>query len=197
MTSIHAVIGIAAGVLAFTAAPIYWLDILRGHTKPSRITWWLLSILNAVIVASSYVSGARDTLWIPAAYSLMFFITGILSIKYGEGGWSGLDRFCLAGAVLALGLWWLLQSPQLTLIITILVDFFALVPTLVKSYKEPDTEGKTAWIVAASASALNIFAIEAWIWTIYLYPVYVFVTNSLIVLFLLRPVLHDPDLPRI
>ncbi len=60
----HAVLGIIAGVLAFGVNPLYVIDIVRGKTKPSRVTWWVLALLNGLLVFSYFSSGARDTIWI-------------------------------------------------------------------------------------------------------------------------------------
>ena len=184
--TMYALFGIAAGVLAFVAYPIYIRDILHGNTKPSRVTWWILTISNALLVASYYASGARDTIWIPVSYSIGFFSIAILSLKYGEGRWTILDYACLTGAIASALAWALFDSAETALFMIIAVDFFGLVPTIYKSYLRPWTENRTAWIIAAVASLLNIFAIESWTFIISTYPVYVLLTNGLVAYFLIR-----------
>ncbi len=185
--SFHALLGIVAGILAFTAMPIYVIDIFRGNTKPSRVTWWILSGLNALLALSYYASGARDTIWVPIVYSVIFLIVAILSLKYGDGGWEKSDFLCLLGAAISALAWWLLASPQIALFLIILVDFFGLVPTIYKSYREPETESRISWSIALVASLLNILAIEVWVPEIAVYPFYVFITNLMITYFILRP----------
>lgn len=185
--SIFTLFGIAAGVLSFVAFPIYVLDIIKGTTKPSKVTWWILSFLNALLAASYYASGARDTIWIPISYTIGFGIIAILSIKYGEGSWTKLDFVFLLGAI-ASGILWLFLSPEVALFAIILVDFFGLAPTILKAYTKPETESRRAWVVAVAASLLNVLAIGMWDPVIASYPIYVFVTNAVIVLFLFRKV---------
>ena len=184
MFSIQTIFGIAAGILSFTAYPIYYIDIFRGNTKPSRVTWWILAILNIALSFSYYASGARNTIWIPISYSIGFLIVAILSLKYGEGEWKFTDFLFLLGACICLGVWFFSRSPEITLYFIILTDFVGLAPTIYKSFKKPWTESRLSWSIAAVASLLNIFAIERWTFVIGFYPFYVFATNIFIVIFL-------------
>lgn len=184
--TIQAFFGIAAGVLTFVAFPIYTLDIMRGNTKPSRVTWWILTLSNVLLAASYYVSGARDTIWIPISYSIGFLLIAMLSIKYGDGDWTAVDYVCLAGAIASALAWALFNSAEIALFMIIVVDFFGLVPTIYKSYLRPWTENRTAWIIATIASLLNIFAIESWTFVIATYPLYVLITNALVAFFIVR-----------
>ncbi|MDB5195278.1 MAG: hypothetical protein JWO84_462 [Parcubacteria group bacterium] len=185
--TIQALFGIAAGILSFVAYPVYIRDILRGETKPSKVTWWVLAFLNAALTASYYASGARDTIWIPISYTLGFSVVAFLSLKYGEGNWEKSDWICLTGAAVSLFLWWFLQSAEVALYLIIITDFIGLVPTIYKTYKRPWTESRLSWSIALIASALNVIAIEDWSPAISFYPFYVVITNALIVGFILFP----------
>jgi hypothetical protein len=176
----HALFGIAAGVLSIWAYPIYIADILRGNTKPSRITWWVLTLSNSMIAISYFASGARDTIWIPVSYSVGFFVIALFSVKYGEGGWSRLDIFSVSGVVASALLWYVFNSPEIALLAVVLVEFFGLVPTIAKTYRQPSSESRLAWTIATVASLLNIFAIESWTIAVATYPFYVFITNGLV-----------------
>ncbi len=192
----YAVMGILAGVLSFVAYPIYIRDILRGITKPSKVTWWILALLNGVITASYYASGARDTIWIPVSYTIGFSVIAFLSLKYGEGSWEKSDWICLAGACISLLAWWFLQSAEVALYLLIVTDFIGLAPTIYKSYKRPWTESKASWVVAALASILNILAIESWTVSISSYPVYVAITNIAITTCIVFPFFKEQPAPE-
>jgi hypothetical protein len=127
-------------------------------------------------------------MWLPLVYTLCFVITGVLSIKYGDGPvtLSLLDRVSVLGALLAGLVWWFFNSPILALYMNIAVDFIALLPTIYKSYQRPSTESKSAWFFAASASLLNVFAIDQWVFAVALYPLYLFIANTAIAYFIVR-----------
>ena len=185
--TIYEFFGITAGVLELAAASIYVVSILSGKTKPNRVTWWILALVSGMITVSYFASGARETIWLPAAYTLAFTIFGVLSLFYGEGPatLSSLDRFSLIAALLSAVVWWLVRSPVPALFMNICTEFIGLIPTINKSYRRPWTESRASWIIATVASLLNVFAITQWTYTIAAYPLYIFSTNLVIVAFLL------------
>ncbi|MCE9619067.1 MAG: phosphatidylglycerol lysyltransferase domain-containing protein [Planctomycetes bacterium] len=187
MMTYHSAFGIAAGLLSFVAYPIYIADILKGNTKPSKVTWWVLSILNGAIAVSYYAAGGREAIWIPISYCVGFLSVALLSLKYGAHSKSGLDFICLGGAILSIGLWLVLKSPNIALTLLILTDFLGLVPTICKVYREPRTENRLSWIIAAVAGVLNLFAISEWTTVVVAYPLYVAILNLLITLLIIRP----------
>jgi hypothetical protein len=185
--TISGILGIAAGVLGLAANPVYVADILRGDTKPSKSTWWMLTSLHVVLTASYYASGARETLWLPIAYAISFLVVAVLSIRYGEAGWRLTDTGCLMAVGCSGLLWWVARSPQLALLLTVCADFFALIPTIEKAYARPWTENRAAWLMASAAAALNVLAVETWTLSIAAYPAYVLAVNALITLLIIRP----------
>ena len=64
------IIGVLAGILEFSAFILYYISILQGKTRPNRATWFVLTIVGFLIVASYYASGARETIWIPVSYAV-------------------------------------------------------------------------------------------------------------------------------
>jgi hypothetical protein len=186
--TVQALIGITAGILSFLPCPFYIHGILKGETRPDRVTWWMLALVSGMITASSWASGVRDTIWFPAGYTLSFLIVALFSLKYGEGPvrLHTLDRVCLLLALGSAAIWWTLQAPLLALIMNICTECIALIPTMVKAYRRPWTEEKRAWVITTAASILNLFAVSEWTLAIALYPVYAFVTNAAITYLIVR-----------
>ena len=189
MMTIQAFFGIAAGVLELGACGIYIRSILQGGTKPDRVTWWVLALVSAMITASYWASGARETIWLPAAYAVSFLAIALLSLKYGEGPvtLNLIDRVSLVGALASAVVWWSFKSPVPALFMNICTEFIGLLPTINKSYLRPWTESKASWILATIASLLNVLAIGEWTIIIATYPVYVFITNAVIAYFIVTP----------
>lgn len=180
--------GIVAGVLSIPMLGLYIFAILKGTTKPNRVTWWILSLVSIAVLLSYHDLGARDTLWLPIVYTLGYVCTAILSLKYGDGPFSlsTLDRAALGGGIVSVALYWFAEAPLLALFFGVLTECIALIPTAVKSYTNPETEDYPAWMLGTIASLINLFAISEWSLAIAGYPVWVFVSNAFIVYFLIR-----------
>jgi|SRR3989344_1128090 len=182
----HEWLGLLAGALELSSLPIYVYSIFCGKTKPSRVTWWVLAIVTGMITLSYYASGARETIWLPAAYTLSFAIVAILSLRYGDGPFtlSLMDRLSLVAAAGSGIVWFFAKSPVPALFMNICTEFAGLVPTMYKAYYRPWTESRLPWAIGTAAAFLNILAIDEWSFVIAAYPLYIFASNAIITAFL-------------
>ena len=178
--SFQSIIGGVAGTLSAVAYVLYIVSTVKGPTRPNRATWSILTLVGLIILMSYYNEGARETIWVPLAYVLGPLIITLFAIKYGEGGWKGLDKWCLTGAIAGALLWTISGSALLALLINIGVDLLALLPTIKKAYLRPEGEDRTAWALEAAASFINLAAVKPWTFSIWIYPVYLAVFNGLI-----------------
>lgn len=180
MPDIAAVSGKVAGIISLIAFLPYILAILRGQTKPNRATWWIWTIVGFMLGVSYHSSGANHTIWVPVSYIIGPLIIAILSIKYGEGGWTRFDRNCLLGAGVSVVLWWIFSSPFIALLINLFIDFMGALPTIRKAYNKPESEDRTAWALFFTGNTANLFAVEKWTFAISIYPIYMFLASGMI-----------------
>ena len=183
-------IGGLAGFVSFLAYSLYIISILRKKTRPSRSTWWILTLVGSIIFWSSYALGATESFWIQSAYIIGPLIIALLSIKYGDGKkFSHLDKICFTGAIISCILWIAFNSPLIGLIGSIIVDFFGLLPTIKKAFLRPEKENPSAWLLETTASILNAYAITSWFsldhkdW---IYALYLLIINGGLTLLLWR-----------
>lgn len=186
MDSTKELLGLCAGVLSFAGYAIYIYSTLRGQTKPNRATWWILTLVGIMIATSYYSEGAKNTMWVPVSYVVGPLLVASLSLRYGESGWEKLDVWCLSAAGASALIWYFYQSPFTVLVVNIIMDFVALVPTIRKSYLRPDSEDALAWTIESSAGVLNVLALESWAFRLAFYPMYLLLINSLVTALLLR-----------
>ncbi|MFH0885184.1 MAG: hypothetical protein V1861_05740 [Candidatus Micrarchaeota archaeon] len=180
------ILGIIAGIIGFLGFVPYILDTLNHKTKPNKATWIIWAFLGIIIAASYYSAGARASAWLPAAYAVGIIIIAALSLRYGENGWTVLDKVCLLGAGAGLGLWAITNDPVFALYLTTIVDAIGALPTIMKAYERPESESRAAWVLFLTADILNLLAISEWTLAMALYPVYVsmlgMVMNALLII---------------
>ena len=174
-------LGMVAGIISIAAFLPYISSILKGSTRPHRMTWLIWTVLGFVIAFSYHSIGARDTFWAAASYALGPLIVCVLSLRYGEGGWTRFDLLCLAAAASSIIAWKMTGSPRVGLAMSVLADACGALPTLKKSYYRPEHENRTAWTIGFLGAFVNLFAISNWAnLQISTYPIYMFVNTGLI-----------------
>jgi hypothetical protein len=176
--TIQSWLGAIAGGLSLAGFIPYWWAICQYKTRPNRATWWIWTIVGVMIAFSYRAVGAESTIWVPISYVIGPLGTALLSLKFGEGGWTQLDRICLFGVGIGLILWGIARSPQLTLGINIGIDFLGALPTIRKSLRDPYSEDLCSWLLFTLSSLVNLLAIDRWELQIAIYPIYLLLIIS-------------------
>lgn len=185
MDNIHEILGIVAGILALVGYIPYIASIIKGKTQPNKATWFIWTLVGGLLAFSYVAEGDKYSIWLPLGYFLGPLITAILSLRYGYSKWSTLDKICIVAAVISILPWLLSKDASLTLIINVFIDSAGAIPTVVKTFREPETEDFTAWLIFAIANTIQLFAISFWN-VAAIYPVYLFILAGTILLFIVR-----------
>lgn len=77
------------------------------------------------------------------------------------------------------------NCPIVALVTNLFVDLFAIIPTIKKSYLRPEGEDFWAWFGTGLADSLNMFAVEKFTFGILVYPIYMLVSDLIIIFILL------------
>ena len=183
--NIHELLGITAGILGLAGYIPYIISILRHKTRPNRATWFIWTIVGGLLAFSYIAESDSYSIWLPLSYFVGPLITAMLSIRYGYSIWSKLDTVCMATAIISIIPWLLSSNAIFTLIINVLIDATGAIPTLVKTYREPETEDFTAWLIFFIANTVQLFAISMWN-IASIYPIYLFILAGLMVAFIVK-----------
>lgn len=179
--------GKIAGVIAILGFIPYAISVARQKTTPNPATWWIWAILGGIFVASYYAAGNRGaSLWVPIGYAIGPLAIAVLSVRYGRNEFGRFEIFCGAGAAASLVLWRLSGSPLVALTFLIAIDVLGFLPTLKKTYVDPNSEDPLSWIVFGTANTLNLMAIGQWSYAAASYPVYLFCMTTSILTLMLR-----------
>jgi hypothetical protein len=185
MNDVASIAGKFAGVISLFAFLPYILSILRKKTTPNRASWIIWAMVSSIIVLSYREAGAGHAYLAPLGYVTGSTIVVILSIKNGVGGWTPFDRKCLLGAAMSLLLWQLFNSPMSALLINLFINLLATMPTLRKVWYQPETESTLAWSLFSTGTIINLFAIDAWNFSMAVYPVSMVFIIGIVTIFVL------------
>ncbi len=185
MHTLQETLGIMAGILSLAGYIPYIFTTIKGQTQPNKATWFIWTLVGGLLASSYGAEGDLKAIWLPIGYFIGPLIVAILSIRYGYSIWTLLDKACVVVALISIVPWLISKNPTFTLVINVLIDSTGAIPTIVKSFQEPDTEDIHAWFIFFVANTLELLAISQWGISA-LYPIYLFFLAGIIVLFLLR-----------
>jgi len=166
----------------------YIKDTVRGDVKPNRASWLLWSIAPLIGTAAALVNGVEWAV-LPVFMSgfgpLLVFVASFVN-KKSYWKLEKFDYLCGLLSVFALVFWGVTKMSEVAIIFAIASDGFAAIPTLVKSYRYPETEN--AWPFAAGlfSSLTSFAAIKIWNFSALAFPVYLVVINIAITLAIYR-----------
>jgi hypothetical protein len=150
------------------------------------------TIVGTILAISYYYSSNPIILelLVPTAYVIGPLSITCLALFYGNIQYSNFDIGCFIAAILSLILGYMLHSPFLVLIFNILLDFFGALPTIHKTYIDPQSENFLAWSLFLTGNFINLVALPEWNVALASYPVYLFTISFIITGLILRPKLQ-------
>jgi len=167
---------ISGGLIAISVIP-YVRDILLGKTKPERATWFIWAVLLTIAFFAQLSEGGTWSLITTLIDWLGVVVIFILSIKYGMGGSTKLDKMALVGALIGLILWYITDEALVALFITVFIDALACMLTVVKTYKEPKTETVVAYIICGTGGLLGAISVGEINFSLLLFPLWIGISN--------------------
>ncbi len=183
-------IAIVASVLAIIGNTSYLKDIFKGRVKPHPYTWFIWSIVSLVTFFGQLQKGggigALPT-GIAEAFTIIIFL---FSLKYLFQGKAGhirkIDNYFLAIALLGLIPWALTKDPTISVVVVVLIDIVAFLPTLRKTYKHPHTEKPLLYEMNVSRHILTLFSLNTYNIATTFHSIAMICTNSIMSFFIKR-----------
>lgn len=179
------IFGYTSGILFMLSVIPYVRSILKGDTKPQRITWLIWAVLVFIAFFSQLAKGATWSLLLTAGDAIAIIIVFIFSIKYGVGGFSKIDILSLVGAGLSLVLWYFTNEPAIALFLIIIIDLIGANLTFIKSWRNPETEYWFSWAMCGIGGFFGVLSVGNFNFVLLSYPLYIFLINSLMAVIIL------------
>lgn len=126
--------------------------------------------------------GAQDSLWFVGLQTLGVVIVALLSVKYGQGGWTKSDKFLVLLGLIGIVFWIITKDALLSLIMVIIVRSIGVSATVIKTYVHPRSEAVLPWLLYAASAILAIISVGELNFELLLYPIYVLMADSAVML---------------
>lgn len=179
------ILGISAQLIGITS---YIKDTFKGKTKPNRITWLLWAVSPLIATAAALSEGVSWSV-LPvfmAGFGPLLVLLASFATKKAYWKLEKFDYFCGICSILALVLWAATDSAEIAIIFSILSDGFASIPTLIKSFKFPETEIINPFAAGLFSSVTGLIAIETFNFSALAFPIYLIAINVILILTIKR-----------
>lgn len=177
---------LALSVIFALLSPVIGITaVLMGNFRPQRMTRLLIFVISLLFVGSLWEQGDRNGIYVAGAQLLGGMVLLLLSIKRGMGGTNRLDLLVLALALASLLAWKATNNPLLGLLMSIVTDLIAFSPTLVKTWKYPETEEWKFYASDVVASTFSLLSITTYGLATIAFPAYIWLINMVSVVMIL------------
>ncbi len=185
----HVVFALAGAVINFVACLSYVRAILKGEATPNRVTWFLWAVVPLIAAAAQWRAGVGlSTLVVlsagagPACVLLASFAQRVGSWNLGP-----FDYVCGVCSLAALALWAVTGDPVTAIVLSILGDAAAALPTVRKAWLEPTTEDRSAYLISFIGMILGILSVREATFAAYAFNAYLVAASGTLVLVLYLP----------
>lgn len=170
-------------IVSFIGSYSYFKETVKGRIQPNRVTWVLWSLIPLIAFAAEIKQGVGIqslTTFIAGFLPLLIFLGSFVNKKaYWKLG--RLDITCGILSVLGLILWSLTRVGDIAIIFSILADGLAALPTIIKSYKHPESENYLTYLAGFIAAAITILTIKDWNLSQFGFPLYILIIDAILV----------------
>lgn len=166
---------LVGALLNIIGSSTYAWNTFKGKTKPNRVTWflWALAPLIAFAAQLNKGVGLQVLMTFMVGFGPLLVFTASFLNKKAFWKITRLDIVCGTLSVVALILWAITGEGNIAIALSIAADLLAGVPTLIKSYNEPETEHPDVFRNGALSAAITLLTIKTWTFANYGFALYI------------------------
>lgn len=160
----------------------YLVDTIKGKVKPNRISYllWSLAPLIAFAAEMKQGVGTASVLTFTVGFiPLLIFISSFFN-KKSEWKITKFDLVCGTLSLCGLVFWYVTRIGNVAIFFSIIADGLASLPTIIKSYKYPETEAAWPYFSATISAAITLLTIKKWTFASYGFPLYIIIMTLII-----------------
>lgn len=171
---------VIGAVIASIGGLYYLYQTIIGKTKPNRVTWLLWWLLPMIVFVAQRVQGVESLSWVTFISGFTPLLVVIASFFNKNAYWKTMpiDYVLMGAAFGGIILWFFTKEPNMAILLTIIADFCAGLPTIIKSLKHPETESWVAYAISAVGFSITILAITTFNFQNVAFVIYLAITNG-------------------
>lgn len=172
-------------VVTIVANALYIRGIIQWRNKPhafSRLIRWIITGTAFFAQRTQTDSLATRVLWLSAIICLV--VAAFARYKH-KSVIAKIDRLYFTLSILALLLRYITKTPVWSVILIVLIDLLAFLPTFRKTRYDPKAEGILVYALSAFKFALVLRSLDVITITTALYPIYLVLANGTFAIFAL------------
>ncbi len=173
------------GVLIISLGGIfYFYKTLKGEVKPNKVTWLLWSLAPLIAFAAQIKQNVGLQVWLTFAVGFLPLLVFFASFINKKSYWkiSKLDLIFGSISLVGLFLWQITGIGNIAILFSIIADGMAALPTIIKSYKFPETEAAFAYFTSTLGSLIILLTIDKWNFETFGFSLYIFIVNLILTL---------------
>ena len=181
---------ILGAVAAMVGVGRYVWATVAGEAKPNRVTWacWAFAPLLAFAAELQEGVGLRSVMTFVVGFGPLLIL--VASFLNHEAYWrlGPFDLACGVLSIVALIGWAVTRSGVVAIVLALLADLVAGVPTFVKAWRHPQTEEPLLFALSIVNAGIALLTIDEWSTAEVAFPAYIAVIGvALTVVVYARP----------
>ncbi len=177
--TIKEVLSIIATLIAFVGIIPYLIDTIKSKVKPHPYTWLVWSIVTGVTFLGGVEQGAGIAAMPVGVAELLTIIIFLFSLKNGFKNIKEEGKYFLITALLGLIPWIITRNATISIVIMVLIDVIAFIPTFRKTWQYPETEKSGLYLSNVVRHILILLSLQSYNIATMLHSIVMLVTNSL------------------
>jgi hypothetical protein len=167
----------------------YILDTIKGTTRPNRVSQGLWALAPLIGVGAALSSGAGDLTVVRTFMAGFVPLIILFASFYNKSGYwktKKFDYFCGVFSISALACWLIGNLPIYAILLAVMADFFAAIPTIKKSWTNPESETGIAYIMSLLSVLVILPTIQVFDIQNFAFQAYLILVNIVLIFSIYR-----------
>lgn len=182
---------ILGALIVLTGNAAYARDTVRGNTQPNRVSWMLWALAPMIAFAAEVVQGVglNAVLALAVGVGPLLVVAASFLDPKAYARVTPFDAACGVLSLIALGAWAATGRGNVAILLSVVADFLAAIPTIRKAYRYPHTEHAVAFLSGVAGGAITLLTIKPgdWGFASVAFPAYILLDSGLIAALILVP----------